>query len=215
MIVSHAHEFIFLKTRKAAGTSIEIALSEFCGPDDIITAILPEDEKLRQELGFRGPQNHRGAVRFRHHDTAAYVRSHLGDDVWDRYFKFSVERDPFDKAISRYYWSTPTVNRPPIEAYLESVDEGLLSSWSIYTIDDEIAVDLMVRYEQLRSDLALATRRIGLPELRLPHAKGDHRTDRRHYSQVLSPRSRATLERICARECEEFSYRWTDEPATT
>ncbi|MEL6382956.1 MAG: chondroitin 4-O-sulfotransferase, partial [Cyanobacteria bacterium J06626_18] len=32
MIISHEYKFIFLKTRKTAGTSIEIALSKFCGP---------------------------------------------------------------------------------------------------------------------------------------------------------------------------------------
>ena len=32
MIVSHEHKFIFLKTKKTAGTSIELALSELCGP---------------------------------------------------------------------------------------------------------------------------------------------------------------------------------------
>ena len=37
MIISHKHKFIFFKTRKTAGTSLQIALSEFCGSDDIIT----------------------------------------------------------------------------------------------------------------------------------------------------------------------------------
>ena len=38
MIVSHKHKFIFLKTRKTAGTSIQIALSGICDIEsDIIT----------------------------------------------------------------------------------------------------------------------------------------------------------------------------------
>ena len=32
MIISHEHKFIFLKTKKTAGTAIEAALSELCGP---------------------------------------------------------------------------------------------------------------------------------------------------------------------------------------
>ncbi len=58
MIVSHQHRFVFLKTRKTAGTSVEIALSKICGPDDIISRISPEDEELRAAAGGRGPQNH-------------------------------------------------------------------------------------------------------------------------------------------------------------
>ena len=39
MIISHQLQLIFVKTRKTAGTSIEIALSRYAGPDDVITAI--------------------------------------------------------------------------------------------------------------------------------------------------------------------------------
>ena len=55
MIVSHEHKFIFLKTKKTAGTSIELALSQLCGPDDIITPLTQIDEALR--AGGRGAQN--------------------------------------------------------------------------------------------------------------------------------------------------------------
>ena len=37
MIVSHKHKFIFFKTRKTAGSSIQVALAKHCGEDDIIT----------------------------------------------------------------------------------------------------------------------------------------------------------------------------------
>jgi len=44
MIISHEHKFIFLKTKKTAGTSIELALSELCGLDDVITPLTTVDE---------------------------------------------------------------------------------------------------------------------------------------------------------------------------
>ncbi len=31
MIISHEHKFIFLKTKKTAGTSVELALTRLCG----------------------------------------------------------------------------------------------------------------------------------------------------------------------------------------
>ena len=58
MIISHKHKFIFVKTRKTAGTSLEIGLSEHCGAQDVITPISPKDELLRASLGFRGVQHH-------------------------------------------------------------------------------------------------------------------------------------------------------------
>lgn len=51
MILSHKHKFIFIKGKKVAGTSIEIALSSICGCEDIITPITPIDELLRINTG--------------------------------------------------------------------------------------------------------------------------------------------------------------------
>ncbi len=56
-IINHKFKFIFIKTRKTAGTSLEIALSKFCDSEDMITRIKPMDEKIRKELGFQGPIN--------------------------------------------------------------------------------------------------------------------------------------------------------------
>lgn len=57
MIISHKHKFIFIKTRKTAGTSIEISLSRFCCNNDIVTPISLNDEPLRGVLGLK-PQNY-------------------------------------------------------------------------------------------------------------------------------------------------------------
>ena len=57
MILSHEHRFIFIKGKKVAGTSAEVALSQICGPDDIITPVTPADEAYR--LGTAGePRNY-------------------------------------------------------------------------------------------------------------------------------------------------------------
>ena len=56
MIISHEHKFIFLKTKKTAGTAIEAALSELCGPRDVITPYREESEADRKGLP---PQNYR------------------------------------------------------------------------------------------------------------------------------------------------------------
>src|SRR5215475_11298328 len=50
MILSKVHRFIFIKGVKVGGTSIEIALSRLCGPDDIVTPITPIDELKRLEV---------------------------------------------------------------------------------------------------------------------------------------------------------------------
>ena len=49
MIVSHKHKFIFIKTNKTAGTSVEIALSNSAVDEDIITRISP-DRRIHSKI---------------------------------------------------------------------------------------------------------------------------------------------------------------------
>lgn len=58
MIISHRYGFIFLKTRKTAGTSIELVLRQLLGPSDIATPLSKQEEKLAQSNGVPGPKNY-------------------------------------------------------------------------------------------------------------------------------------------------------------
>ena len=51
MLLSFKHKLIYVKGRKVASTSIEIALAPFFGPSDIVTPITPADEFERLLLG--------------------------------------------------------------------------------------------------------------------------------------------------------------------
>lgn len=226
MIVNHRYKFIFFKTRKTASTSIEIALSKFCGENDIITPIAWEDECLRKELGFPSPQNYKIPLKcykpidwarfigkglwkyYKSHATAGLVRNYLPDDMWNGYFKFCFERNPFDKAISRYYWSTRDP-RPAISEYLCAVPTWLLSNWSVYTINDNIAVDFVGHYEKLEEDMEFIRSRLGLPsKINLPKAKTTYRKNRDHYSRLLTQEARNRIEIVCAKEIRYFGYSW-------
>ena len=42
MIISHKHEFIFIHTRKTAGSAIKCSLAKYLGPDDIVVGSINE-----------------------------------------------------------------------------------------------------------------------------------------------------------------------------
>lgn len=226
MIVNHKYKFIFLKTRKTASTSIEIALSQLCGSRDVITPISREDEALRASLGYPGPQNYilpltsykrqdwlsmlvnRRRKKFDRHIGALEAKEILGSDIWDNYYKFCFERNPFDKAISRYFYST-SEPRPSIEEYVNVAPVRYLSNWNCYTINDHLALDHIGRYESLVGEIAMLSDKLGLPvEMRLPNAKGKYRINREDYKTLLGEKARRRIELICGREIQTFGYSW-------
>lgn len=181
MIVSHSRRFIFLKPMKVAGTSLEIALSKYCGPGDILTPFGQTDEAKRAALGYQQACNYRlpygelGAKgwlrllwhrqrprRIFSHATAAEVRALVGATVWDSYTKLSVVRNPYDYAISRYYWEARLGPLPPFRQWLLETPEILLTNRRITHIDGHNQADVMIRYEALAEDLATASRQLGL-----------------------------------------------------
>lgn len=98
MILSHKHKFIFIKTVKTAGTSIEVDLNQIFGRTDIATPISPPIEEHK-------PQNFkRGFLKkdFYNHMSASKVKEIIGEDIFDNYYVFCVEREPVDKCLSHY-----------------------------------------------------------------------------------------------------------------
>ena len=79
----------------------------------------------------------------------------------------------------------------------------------IYSLDDEIAVDFVGRYESLNTDLATACERIGLEfDGWLPRAKGGFRTDRRSYREILDQHQADLIADTCTAEIASFGYRF-------
>jgi hypothetical protein len=227
MILSHRHRFIFIKTFKTAGTSLEIALSRYCGPDDVITPILyPEDNRLRRELGYRGQQHYhipwsrhsagekvtallkRRRIAFFNHCSARMVRNRIDPDIWRSYFKFCVERNPWDKAVSAYYWEHQVEPRPPFAEFLHQRYGGALA-YDLYSLDGVVALDQVYRFEAMDEMCRDLGQRLGLPgPLELPRTKTVQRKDRRHYREVLAPAERDQIAIMAAREIAAFGYRW-------
>ena len=213
MIVSHKYRFIFIKTHKVAGTSIEFALTRFAGEDGIVTPFSVRiDERERERSGFGVARNYRTeAGEYRAHIPAEEVRNLLGRETFERYFKFSVERNPFDKVVSLYTW----LNRDPKRPLGQSFDDFVaqrralpVADFDRYCIDGKPAMDAMVLYHDLQAGLDGIAERLGLPEridLTDIRRKSGYRTSQ-DYRAYYSPASRTAVERDFAREIAEFGF---------
>src|SRR3990172_4785436 len=165
MIISHSHKFIFIKTKKTAGTAIEAALSELCGPDDVITPYRAESEEDRKG---RPPQNFRiehpmkpqrplwrrlllrperyyhQSVGYYEHMPASRVRSYVGEEIWRSYFKFAFDRNPWDRQVSWYLYKTKSKRaRPSFERFMASRRRAFVNNYALYTVDGALAVDFV------------------------------------------------------------------------
>ncbi len=218
MILSHKHKFIFLKTQKTAGTSIEIALSRFCGERDIITPISPDDEALRRQLGYRGPQNYKLRSRdgkeftLYNHIHAREIRKIFGDGIWRTYFKFCFERNPWDKVLSWYFYTNKEEPGKDLSEFIQAGHGNLVGGpggFDIYSRNGDIVVDRVCLYENLEQEMQYITRKLNLPEVpQLPRAKSAFRKDKRHYRELLSEEDRLKISRVFAREIAYLGYKY-------
>jgi hypothetical protein len=229
MIISHKHKFIFIKNEKTAGSSVEIALSKICGPEDIITALTPDDAQYRRELGYRGKQNLSIPLSkysrldiawaifrlrrrtFYSHIPATEIKRAIEPEVWDSYFKFCFERNPFDKFISWYYWSGGEKTYSTMRSFIDSGMASRVRGFELYTIDSLPVVDKIYRFEALQEGLDDISDRLQLGErLVLPDrkTKGHIRKNKAHYREILGEYEIEWISKIFAREIKYFDYQY-------
>ena len=238
VILSRHRRFIFFKTIKTGGTSCEIALSRFCGPQDVITYLPPPDEQLRRSQGGRGEQNNHNPLykqwggrilgwdrekrkhRFGHNISAVELRSRIPDWEWENYHKVTIARNPFDRAISKYFHDRhhtkdrdnsrrPDPSKDDINDYLLTLPDRDLTNWHIYAEGSTALVDHVMRYENLPDEMSNLLRSIGVTaDVELPHAKGGWRTNREPYQSIIGSELRRKIENIALNEMELMCYRW-------
>lgn len=230
MILSHTKKFIFIKTRKVSGTSMEISLSQFCGGDDIITPISYEDELVRLDLGGVLPQNYgdpkeeqfrqlirerrgdnpktRHKGKFYNHIPAVEVRDFTGQALWDEYFTFSMERHPYDKVISHVYFHARRKENWDFEKELKRIlKKGYYVSYPVYSEGTQPIVDFIVNYENLQEDLAKLSGKLGFDVAEhYPKTKHTYRPDRRPGREVLSDEAKDIIYENCKVEFDALGF---------
>ncbi|HCQ65759.1 MAG TPA: hypothetical protein DIU07_11680 [Rhodobacteraceae bacterium] len=175
-LVSHQHGFIYLKTEKTGGTSVEMALQTLCTPTGTeVSHYGPAIVSKVGILGARGDKYTEADVTgWTSHMPAKQVARKLGRGVWSRYLKVASLRNPFDKAVSWYWFMAHKHGldqSDPVEdfrAFLrEKETQGYFRSrkdidWRVTHIGKRPIIDQYIRLEHLQDDFAALFGRLGI-----------------------------------------------------
>lgn len=238
MILSHLHKFVFIKGRKVAGTSIEIALSEICGPDDVLTPLWPADERSRLQARnySRRPKaerawldavrngastTSRGRQRYYNHMPLAEVVKLAGD--LSGYQVLFAERSPYAKVLSLLNWRLgantydgSAMQSHDAEQLQESFDERYRAALNIdlYRLTDGTIPSPGWRVEDLGQSVSNFFELLGCPSpTALPQAKAGIKADTLDPRQWLQPHQIAAINEAYAEEFTQFGYPMLDPTA--
>lgn len=224
---------------------MEIALSHYCGPDDVITPVSFGDEIVRLRMGGRLPQNYGdskraeekyrkailknlpaakdGATIFYNHMSAVDIKNRLTEEQWNRLYKFTIERHPYEKAVSLAYFEFEFLTRKKpslfdrlrrtsvpddFDAFLEKVvEDGRYRNYELYADNAGLLVDDVLLYENINEELIRLGDKIGIELARIyPKTKHNFRKDRRPAATVLSDNQKEKIYLTCKEEFEAFGF---------
>jgi hypothetical protein len=197
-LVSFRHNFIYLRTRKTASSSISMYLQPFCLPagepamelrplprvsaEGIVSrswAPAPNTPLVWLRMGL---MHLTGRKIWRTHELARDVRDALDPAFWARALKITSVRNPFTRVVSSFYWhgankgedlaALPEARQ--VRRFRRMVREGRFhDDWDIVSIDGAFVPELLIRQEHLEEDLTALADRLGLDtaRTRLPVTK--------------------------------------------
>src|SRR4051794_11030362 len=214
MIVSYHRNFIYIRTRKTASSTIEGVLKQHLGPDDLFVG---KGQIRKPRSGGRRANKTRleaanGEVPddVAGHMNAAQIKSLVPESFWNSCFKFTSERHPYEKAVSLAYYKfgKGQERKGDFTEFLDRIiKRGHYRSFDQYTIDGEVVVSDFVRHETLLADLNRIGRMIGfsVPD-ELPQKRTVFRTDRRPAREILSEQQKRHVFERCREEFDLLGY---------
>lgn len=229
MIISHRYKFIFIKTHKTAGSSMEMALAPLCGPEDIVTPMesnlhtdIPrnyhEDKPLARAYAkskfVRKLLNRHSPLLgkwYYEHMPATRVRELVGPEIWGSYHKFCFERNPWAKVVSYYNWKKFGQQRgmPSFSDYVLRKTHRMPLDARLYFDGETCLMDETIDFEGFTSSFAALCNRLGIPfDGRMPKEKTNITSKPVDYHDFYDDDTKAKVAECFAREIKHFDYRF-------
>jgi hypothetical protein len=192
-LVSHTHQFVFLKTRKTGGSSFEMLLEPYCAPPGHVVVHATEGHASEYGIvGVRVSRKRIGELRRQgklahttvtaadgsekridwiSHMGAAKIRMAIGSDVWNRYTRITAVRNPFPRAVSLFYHRMrvnkldPSIDLTDVRAAFREyvLSDAFYDDYEITHIGGKPVFHDAFRLEHRDEDISRIGQRLGLP----------------------------------------------------
>jgi Sulfotransferase family len=200
-MISLRKRFLYVHIPKTAGNAIQTALREYA--DDRIYA-KPNQDGI-QRFTLRSPYG-----TSKHSPLSRYLPA-LGADLFWSLTKFTIVRNPWERAISFYFSphrNTTDWNRA---SFLRAMDDLKPMVWFLHLPEgphEESGakpIDVMLRHETLDEDFRGLCQRLGIPWRPIPRRNtGTHRPYADYYDAELA----ALVAERFADDIREFGYHY-------
>ena len=236
MLISHKKRFIFTKTVKTAGTSVESYFEPYCMPDGEWQELHAREEYISATgiIGYRG--NNARSSTWYNHMPAKEIFDLIGQDTWDRYYKFTVVRNPFDKLISGFFMYEKRKQNYSIIQKAKALSRQILDlgnpidrvqgktaverfrCWiqkggeipdrDKYLIDGQECIDYYIRFEELNEGVKHVCNCLGISfePARIPQMKKGIRDNKVNIQDFYDNKTRQIVEKKYGWELERFGY---------
>ena len=198
MVISEKDKYIFIHIPKTAGMSMQ---RYFMGKSPDLKSRV-DDVQIGEHLEDF------------HHPFARDVREHISASAWGNYFTFAFVRNPWERMVSWYSMAeqeiadTPSLRAIRAMSFDDFIRDGNFKHVGnnqidyITDTDEQIIVNYVGRYEDLRADFSVVCSKLGFQ----PWIKHMNRSSHGPYRDYYTPETRDIVASRFARDIAAFGY---------
>ena len=235
MIVSFKYKFIFIKTYKTAGSSIEEYLYPLLNNKDILAPTQDYegincwgDFDKKQLEGYIKEEliekYHKNKIYFHAHMPIWLVKERLKPlskklnyDIFKNFYKFGVIRNPFDTIVSHYYWinkkNLNTLKNITFNKIIKELENNIYPNHGLLNLNklmdknfEKILCDKIIKYEDLNKDLSFVFNKLNIPFDGELKIFKKKIISKKNYRDFFNEKSNKIIKEIFRRDIELFKY---------
>ena len=228
VLISHRKQFIYVKNVKVAGTSVEAFFERFClDPSEpyVQKEAVPESNTMHgvrsSRFSFQDEQQlslseslyrldlSLSSENYYNHMSITQIQHQLGEERTNRYFKFCVVRNPYDKVVSFYKMAQEHYNcKKSFEEFCKKLPK-ITDDFLRCSINQQPVMDFYIRFEYLYDDIKKICNMLDIPydERYIPHYKKS-RLNEKNYRSFYNETTKKSVYEKYKKEFDQFGYQF-------